>query len=130
MKKNDSNLSLVGAGPMESCDLSKLNNELLAYSLQPQRFPLLVKLVRKILWRFIRPFHFYQIQEMSREQERQIQEIKQVAQKQDEKIKNFFASAASRSENIPLINRIAYLESEIEGLKTSLGEIKNHIKIV
>ncbi len=115
---------------MESCDLSKLNNELLAYSLQPQRFPLLVKLVRKILWRFIRPFHFYQIQEMSREQERQIQEIKQVAQKQDEKIKNFFASAASRSENIPLINRIAYLESEIEGLKTSLGEIKNHIKIV
>ncbi len=127
---------------MESCDLSKLNNELLAYGLQPQRFPLLVKLVRKILWRFIRPFHFYQIQEiskMSRGQERQIREIKQIAQEQDEKIKNFFESAVSvkydlnftlRAEYTPLINRIAYLEIEIEGLKASLEEIKSRIKIV
>ena len=127
---------------MEPCDLSKLNNELLAYSLQPQRFSLLVKLIRKLLWRFIRPFHFFQMQEISkisRFQERQMQEIKQMVQKHDEKIKNFFASVATakydlnftlRSEYTPLINRIAYLESENEVLKASLEEIKNSIKIV
>jgi hypothetical protein len=123
---------------MASYDLTKINDEILIYSLQPQRFSKLVKLIRKILWRFIRPFHFYQITEFYKMYERQTHEVQQMHQKQDEKIKKFFTSAASaksdltfsvRSESIPLMNRIAYLESENESLKMSLKEIKKYLKI-
>ena len=47
---------------MKNNDFNEIGHELLIYSLQPRRFSFFVKLARKILWRVVRPFHFYQIQ--------------------------------------------------------------------
>ena len=125
---------------MKSYSLGKINEEMLVYSMRPQRFPRLVNLVRKILWQWIRPFHFYQIEEFYKLHEQQNQELmrfKKMVQGQEEKIKKFLAatsftksdlSYAARSEYIPLINRIAYLENENESLKVSLEEIKKFLK--
>jgi hypothetical protein len=122
---------------MESYNLLKISDEILVYSLQPRRFRVLVKLIRKLLWRFIRPFHFYQIQEIYQLHERQIQALKKMSCEQENKINNFFVTVSSakselnsniRSEYIPLMNRIASLENENDLLIAKIDEIKDFLK--
>ena len=45
---------------------------------RPQKFGIFVKILRKILWPFIRPFHFYQIELLERFTEQNKQTLEQL----------------------------------------------------
>jgi hypothetical protein len=126
---------------MRNFDRERISQEILTYSLQPRRYSIFIKLIRNVLWRLARPFHFYHISqalELYKNCERQIQELKSIGEMQEQKINKLFESTSGmpdlttrmRVEYLPLMNRITWLEDENESLKTTITEIKNFLKIV
>ncbi len=51
---------------MPDINVNRWKTELIAGGFRPQRFGFPVRMVRKLLWPFVRPFHFYTLEEVGR----------------------------------------------------------------
>lgn len=55
-----------GRPKLSEKDVNLWKTELIANGFRPQRYGVAVRIVRRLLWPFVRPFHFYALEEMGR----------------------------------------------------------------
>jgi FkbM family methyltransferase len=124
-------------------------HQLIGSGFHPERYGFIVKFVRRFLWPFIRPFHFYELRqilelearlesELSRQNalaEERFAQIKAVATGEAERLSNELESLSKehvlvRSDVEALKNRYALLESlydrvkQLEGLYDSVSQLQ------
>lgn len=99
---------------MTKFDHNQVYREIITYSLKPNRFKIIVRMIRKLVWPIIRPFHFYHIQELDDVRARITESIRQNLLTLEEKIETI--------EKIGTIEKIEAINIQLKKLELKIEE--------